>query len=83
MVDGEDLLGLEVHDNLFEVFRRGVDIFPIGVVLPVFQQRQINCSEAFVYFREALIVASVTANIDLTTSRFDHERCPECLISLS
>ena len=37
MVDGEDLFGLEVHDNLFEVFRHGVDIFPIGVVLTVFQ----------------------------------------------
>ena len=35
MVDGEDLLSLKVKDYLFKVFRCGVDIFPISVVLPI------------------------------------------------
>ena len=37
MVDGEDLLGLEIKDDFLKVFRRGVDIFPIGIVLPILQ----------------------------------------------
>ena len=83
MVNGENLLGLEVENDFFEVFGRSVDIFPIGVVLSVLQERQINRSEAFVYLSKTLVIASVTADIDLTTTRFDHERCPERLIALA
>ena len=83
MVNGEDLFGLEIQDDLFEVFGRGVDIFPIGIVLPVFQKCKVNRSKAFVYLSKTLIVASVTSDIDLATTGFDYERCPECLVALA
>ena len=73
VVDSEDLLSLEVQNNFFEVFRRGVYIFPTGIVLPIFQERQIHSTKVFVYLAEALVVASVTADIDLTSAGFDQK----------
>ena len=83
MVDGEDLLGLEVEDDFLEVLGGGVDIFPIGIVLSVFQERQVHGAETIVYLGKAFVVASVAADIDLTTFSFDHERRPERLITFA
>lgn len=49
VVDGEDLLGLEIQDNFFEIFGRRVDIFPIGIVLTVFQESKVNRAKPLVY----------------------------------
>ena len=83
MVDDEDLLGLEIQNDFFEVFRRSVDVFPIGIVLSVLQDRQINSPAAFVYLRKKLVISSVSADIDLASSGFHHKRCPQRLITFA
>ena len=83
MVDGEDLLGLEVKNNFFEIFRRSVDIAPIGIVLTVFQESKVNRAKPLVYLSKTLVIAAVSSDIDLASAGFDQERSPECLIPLA
>lgn len=71
MVDGEDLLGLQIKDDFFEVFRRSVDIAPVFVVLSVLKEGKIDRSEAFVNLLEPFVVASVTAHIHFSAGIFD------------
>lgn len=76
MVNGEDLLGLEIQDDFFEVLRRRVDIFPISVVLTIFQESKVNRAKPLVYLSKTLVISSVAADIDHTSTGFDHKRCP-------
>ena len=80
VVDGEDLTGLEVEDDLLEVGGRSVDIAPRGIILTVFQEREVHGTETLVNLAKAHIIASVAAYIDLTTGGFDQERRPKRLI---
>ena len=76
VMNSEILLGLEIQDNFFKVFGCSVDVFPIGIVLTVFQECEINSSEMLMYLTKALIITAVATDIDLTFSGFYHERCP-------
>lgn len=71
MVNGEYLFGLEVENDFLKVCGRSVDIFPTGIVLPVFQECQINGTEALVYLSKALVIASIATYIHLAAGSFD------------
>ena len=71
MVDGEDLLDLQIKDDFFEVVRHSVDIAPVFVVLPVLEEGKIDRPEAFVNLLEPFVVASVAAHIHFSAGIFD------------
>ena len=83
MVNRKDLLGLEVEYDFLKVFRRGMDITPVFVILPVLEKSEVDSAKTLMYLAKALVIASIAAYIDFATDGFHHERCPECLIALA
>ena len=83
MMDGEDLPRLQIKDGFFEVFGHGVDISPVGVILSVFQESEVDSAKPFLYLLKTLVIASVAADIDLSASCFYQERSPERLVALT
>ena len=71
VVNREILLRLQVRHRLLQALRRGVDITPVLVILPVFQKRQIDLAKPFADLPEALVVTAVAADIDFSAACFD------------
>ena len=83
VVDGEDLFGMEVKEDLFKVLGRSVNIFPVRVILSIFKESEFNRAETFVYVLEAFVVTAVASNIDFATAGFNHEGSPKRLVSFA
>ena len=81
MMDGEDGFGLQIQDGVLQTFGSGVNQRPVVVILPVFEQRQIDLSKLFADALETTVIASIAADIDLATAIFNHERSPKRLIA--
>ncbi len=71
MVDRKDLFRLQIHHRFLQIFRRGVDIFPIVIILAVFKESQVDRTEAFADLRKAFVIATIASYIDLSAGVFD------------
>ena len=83
VVNGEELLWLEVEYHFLQVVGRCMDVSPVVVILTVLKESEVNRAEAVIDLAEMLAVSAVTAYIDLTMTVIDEERSPKSLIALA
>ena len=67
----------QIANGLYHLLGHHVNVGPIFIVLPVFDQRPIDGSKALADLFEAVVVTAVARKVDLARGTLDEERRPE------
>ena len=70
MVDRDETLGSKFGNGLSQVFGRGMDLAPVGIVLAVFHDGEVDVGKLFPEAFEATAVAAIAREKDLPRRRF-------------
>ena len=79
VVHGDDDARRKVADDAVELLGEGVDVFPVFVILAVFDHCYVDAGEPPAYFGEVRAVSAVASDI-CGCAALEHERCPECRV---
>ena len=60
VVDGDETSGTEVGNGSPQLFRHGVDLAPVGIVLAVLHDGEVDVGKLFPEAFEATAVATIT-----------------------
>ncbi len=82
MVDRQHLPGSQVGRGLRQLIGQRMYIAPVGIVLPVFENGEVDLREALSDLREMVSVTAVAADIDLPRGDLQQERGPQRLIGI-
>lgn len=82
MVDRQHLPGSQVGRGLRQLIGQRMYIAPVGIVLPVFENGEVDLREALSDLREMASVTAVAADIDLPRGGLQQEGGPQRLIGI-
>ena len=60
VVDGDETSSTKFRHGLTQIFRHGVDLAPVGIILAVFHDGEVNVGKLFPEALEATAVATIT-----------------------
>ena len=65
VVNGDETPGAKFSNSLTQVFGHGVDLAPVGIVLAIFHNGEVNVGKLLPEAFEAAVVATITREKDL------------------
>ena len=79
-MNGEVALSAKFRHFFAQIFRHGMDLRPVRIVLAIFHNAQIDIRELFANLLEMFAVTAVATNPDSTFWRFIDKRRPKGLV---
>ena len=70
VVDRQHLPGAQVHGGLRKLIGQRMDVTPVDIVLPVFENRQVDLRKPLPDLHEMISVTTVAADVDFPRGRF-------------